>query len=203
MYSDVGSIPIEPRPAEIAQLLDEHHLAVVSGRPRRRARLVAALAERLRSIADAEVCVLHGARINDLMTFRNELERSGVRPDATRASLAPTIEGVIDALRSDGISARHQYFIWEDADNLLDTNVRLFGQLANALMGVAAEREHVSDETLVLQRAVFVGGDKLGAYAEDPCGQFRTWFFEDGTTPFWEVVSCVGRPAVLTYRLDG
>lgn len=162
-----------------------------------------ALAEQLRTIADSQVCVLRGDRIDDLMTFGNELERSGLASDTAGGPVPPTVTGVIDALRSESVAARHQYFIWQDADNLLESNVRLFGQLANALMGVAAEREHVSAETLVLQRVVFVGGDKLGAYAEEPGGQFRTWFLENGTTPFWEVVSCVERPVVLTYRLDG
>ena len=74
MYSYVGSIPT--RPAEIAQLLDEHHLAVVSGSPVARSRFAASLAAEFSAIADSEVIALRGERMSDLMTFCGELERS-------------------------------------------------------------------------------------------------------------------------------
>jgi hypothetical protein len=157
----------------------------------------------------AEVIPVRGDRVTDLTTFCGELERFGAGPETApggRRGVGPiprTVPGVIDALRRTTASARHQYFVWTDADVLLEANVGLFGQLANALMGVAAEREHVTPGALVLLRVIFVGGDKLGAYAEEDRGQFRSWLRGDGATPFREVALCVERPAVLTYRLDG
>ena len=76
-------------------------------------------------------------------------------------------------------------------------------RLANALLSVAAEREHTCPDLLILQRVVFTGGDKLGAYFEEEGGQFRRWLVEPECDPFEEVHSYVLRPPVLAYRLDG
>ncbi len=77
-----------------------------------------------------------------------------------------------------------------------------FATVSMALcIAVAAEKEHVSPDALVLQRSVFVGGEKLAAYAQRRDGQLRTWLLEDGATPFWEVMSSVPHPPVLTYYL--
>ena len=115
------------------------------------------------------------------------------------------MSSVIDVLRSSGATRGHkrEYFLWHEAEALLEADVRLFGALVDAFLGVAAEREHISADRLVLQRVVFLGGSKLGAYAEDPCGQLRRWLEEQDGSPFWEVLSVVERPPVITYRVDG
>jgi hypothetical protein len=69
------------------------------------------------------------------------------------------------------------------------------------MLAVAAEKEHVSPDRLVLQRCVLVGGERLAAYARTDDGPLRSWLLEDGATPFWEVLSSVPHPPVLTYQV--
>jgi hypothetical protein len=189
----------QSRSAGLVQLLDEHHLVVLGESRERRAGFAAGLSDCLRALPDTQVINLSGDRATDLPSFCRVLAGAlGVRRTSR-----PGLACVVDALRIPATDARRQYFIWEDADAMLEADVALFGRLVNAFLGVAAEQEHISPDLLVLQRVVFFGGDKLGAYAEDERGQFCSWLIEDDTTEFWEVASCVDRPPVLTYRLDG
>ena len=184
-------------PAEIAQFLDEHHLVVVGDDDARQRELVRALAAHLEAIADAEVIWIDGAAVTDLKSFMGELER-GLRTGQ------PTFESIADvvaALRSAPHNPRHQFFIWEHADELVERDPTLFGRLANAFFGVAAEREHITPGPLVLQRVVFVGGASLRTFAGTVDGPFRSWLIEDEAKSFWEMASCVPRPAVLTYEV--
>ena len=216
-----------PDPAEITQLLDEHHL-VVLGEPAVRHRFVRTLAERLASLPESEVVPIRGERATGLASFSRELERAltgapeparvsarvsarvparaPARAPARELSPAQGADGVADiiaTLRACPQTAKRQYFLWHDADAMLESDVALFGRIVNALLGVAAEREHISPDRLVIQRSIFLGNDKLGAYAEEEHGQFRTWLLAGDTTPFWEVASCLDRPSVLTFRLEG
>ena len=97
---------------------------------------------------------------------------------------------------------KHRYFVWTDADVLLRRDEDLFSHLVNALLGVAAEQEHITRDSLVLQREVFIGSEALAAYADKPDGQFHRWLDEEGS-PFWEVASVLDGPPVLTYRIEG
>jgi hypothetical protein len=110
---------------------------------------------------------------------------------------------VIDVLRGACIGFKRRYFIWHDADAMLEADVELFCRLVNAIFAVAAECEHISLDPVVLQRVVFLGGAKLGAYAEDANGQFCRWLEDEDESPFWDVISVVDRPPVITYRIDG
>jgi hypothetical protein len=101
------------------------------------------------------------------------------------------------------VTLKREYFLWHEAEALLEHDVELFSALVNAFFGVAAEREHISADRLLIQRVVFLGGAKLGAYAEDSNGQFCKWLEEDQGSPFWEVVNVVERPAVIAYRVEG
>ena len=194
-----------PDPAEITQLLDEHHL-VVLGEPVARHRFVRRLGERLASLPDSDVVPIRGDRATGLGSFGRELESALTRapePDRVPAPGADGVSDIIAALRASPPAAKRQYFLWHDADAMLESDVALFGRIVNALLGVAAEREHISPDRLVIQRTIFLGNDKLGAYAEEEHGQFRTWILAGDTTPFWEVASCLDRPSVLTFRLEG
>ncbi len=200
-----------PDPAEITQLLDEHHL-VVLGEPAARRRFVRTLGERLASLPETDVVPIRGDRATGLGSFGRELEGALTRaPESARVPArdpapAPGADGVADiiaALRACPQAAKRQYFLWHDADAMLESDVVLFGRIVNAMLGVAAEREHISPDRLVIQRTIFLGSDKLGAYAEEEHGQFRTWILAGDTTPFWEVASCLDRPKVLTFRLEG
>jgi hypothetical protein len=186
-------------PTGVTQLLDEHHLVVLADRPARRAEFARSLSAHLETVPDAVTIDIPGQRATSLPDFCEVLSEvlHLARP------IAPSMDGLIRLLRTDPLQTRHQYFIWHDADALLEADVKLFSRLVNALLSVAAEFEYVNPDALTLQRMVFLGGDKLGAYAEDESGQFCTWLTEGGSTRFWEVTSCVPRPPVLAYRLDG
>jgi hypothetical protein len=183
----------------IAQLLDEHHLVVLGEDQETRRIFADALVEQVIAVDGTEVLRLDGGTITSLPTFAGAFARArGLVPRPIK-----DVDSFITRLRDWTSSARMRYIVWDDADQLLEADVSLFGQLANALLGVSAEREFVSSDRLVIQRVVFVGDNKLGAYAEEERGQLRSWHFADGSTPFWEVAACLTRPPVLTYRLDG
>lgn len=202
------------RPAEfsswqvdVAQLLEEHHLVAWSPSERERLMFAMQLAACLRTLRDSEVWVLHGQQITNLESFCTQLERiTGV------ASLARTIHGpggVVDLLRQRRADAAGQastkvrYYLWQDANVLLRRDHRLFGQLVDAITGVAAEAEYASEDLLLIHRGIFVGAPSLDVYAEDPRGQFRCWAREGEERALWEVVSGLACPPVLRYRITG
>jgi hypothetical protein len=197
MYAGLDHFTSEP--ASLTQLLDDHHLVVLSDDPVRHDRLTTTLSEYLEILPETRLVMLPGRELVDLDAVCGVFEQHFNGHHRIERS----IRGLVRLLRNHTDEPKHQFFFWPDADALLDADVRLFGRVVNALMSVAAEREHVSTEVLALQRFVFLGGSKLGAYAEDAHGQFHEWLVERGSTPFWEVVSCLARPPVLTFRLDG
>lgn len=193
------------KPEEILQLLDEHHLVVLSDGTARRDRFVRAMHGHLQTMSGVEVLLVNGRSATDLSAFCRELSRSL----PSRATIPSEIPSVIRALRDWPTAPRYRYILWRDADAMLEADVELFSRLVNVLCAVAAEFEHLgaSGDTspLVLQRSMFIGTSKLGAYAEDHRGQFCQWLddADDEQSVFWEVMSCVDAPPVLTYRLDG
>jgi hypothetical protein len=197
MYAGLDQFVSDP--AALMQLLDEHHLVVLSDDPGRHARLVSTLTEYLAILPDTRLVMLPGPNLVDLESVCTVFERDFNGEHRIERS----IRGLIRLLRNHTEEPKHQYFFWPEADALLDADVKLFGRVVNALLSVAAEREHVSTDVLALQRFIFLGGSKLGAYAEDEHGQFHSWLVERRSTPFWEVVSCLDRPPVLTFRLEG
>jgi hypothetical protein len=83
-------------------------------------------------------------------------------------------------------------------DVLLESDRSLFGAVADAIAGVAAESEYASDDLLLLTRAVYVGGPVLAGYAADGSGQLRSWLSDGAAEPFWRVVTGIDRPPVLS-----
>jgi hypothetical protein len=188
---------------EAAQLLEEHHLVAWAHLPAHRRRFGHDLAAHLGGMDDTQVCELPGAAVHDIFSFCNFLERQ-IRNDRIRRSIDAK-GGIVDALRlvSDrNRPLKRRFFIWHDADVMLRYDHRLFGRLADALMGVSAEMEYASEDLLLLQRVIFVGAPSLDVYAEDPRGQFRRWFSESGEEPLWATVTGVKSPPVLRYRID-
>jgi len=186
------------RLATVTQLLDEHHVVVLGDDAPARAQFGQMLAEHLRTMPDTLVTVLPGEDAPNLDAFCRLLE-------AARDADGPVpreIPSLIRFLRASPSPRKHQYIIWRDADVLLESDIRLFGRVVNALLATAACLEHIDPDVLVLQRVVFLGGDKLGAYAEEPHGQFNAWRTDD-EEDLWEVYACLDRPPVLTFRLDG
>jgi hypothetical protein len=216
----------------VMQLLDEHHLVVLSDSVKARRHFHDNLIQRLSLMPQTRVVRIDGDNATDLSSFCRQLE-AGLGPtlgrdaDSRPASRPPheapqvstadlpsppcwrDMHSVIEVLRSASApdsqpSPKRRYFLWSEADALLESDVELFCRLVNALLGVAAECEHVSLDPLMLQRVVFIGGPKLGAYAEDSNGQFCRWLDDDDdSSPFWEIASILDRPPVMTYRIDG
>jgi hypothetical protein len=191
-------------PDDIVQLLDDHHLVVLSDDAAVRRRFADSLQQQLRVLGDTDVVEIEGSAATDLPSFCRQLEgRLHIRRDAVNPWWRD-MQSVINVLRRAGSGPKRRYFLWHDADAMLEADVELFCHLVNAFFGVAAEFEHVSLDPVVLQRVIFLGGAKLGAYAEDVNGQFCRWLDEEGDeSPFWEVASMVERPPVITYRIDG
>jgi hypothetical protein len=195
------AIQVVPWQLQVLQLLEEHHLCAWSIDRARRRKFVNDLAWHLRALHETQVCVLDGARIIDLPSFCSILEKSLGFGRIERSIDSPL--GVVGTLRrrptpknSDPI--KNRYYIWSDADVLLRRDPALFGRLVDALEGVAAEDEYVSEDLLLLQRAVFVGGPSLDVYADDPRGQFRQWWSDRGEPPLWRVLTGVPAPKLLS-----
>jgi hypothetical protein len=191
--------------ADVTQLLDEHHMVAWSDLPQRRTQFAVSLGQFLGSQRDTEVCVFYGRYITDLDSFCYQLERAIPGPALVRRIDGPG--GVVALLRARASfrgrpETKYRYYIWHDADVLLKTNHKLFGQLVDAMAGVAAEAEYVSDDLLLLHRAVFVGSSILDVYAEDPKSQFQRWLVDEHGEPFWKVVTAIEAPQFLRYKID-
>lgn len=196
----------EPRrwQPDVAQVLDEHHVAASSAHPHHRVRFADEVAGFLAGIRDAEVVRLPGRAITDLDSFCRSLERALPGPIDRRIDgrygVAATLR---ERVHVRGVRpAKFRFYVWEDADTLLCADPELFGRLVDALAGVAAEAEYVCDDLLLIHRGVFVGGPVLDAYAHHEAGQFRTWYDDGLGDPFWRVVTGVEHPPVERLTID-
>jgi hypothetical protein len=191
---------------DVVQLLDEHHLAAISESPRRRTHFAVSLGQFLQGLKDAEVCTLYGRYITDLDSFCHQLERAIPGPSIERRVDGP--RGITSLLRSRETfrgrpASKFRFYVWHDAEVLLEADPALFGRLVDAIFGVGAESEFVSDDLLLIHRAVFLGGGALWEYSHDPEGQFQSWHVDEpGEEPFWEVVTGIERPSTMRYQID-
>ncbi|TVQ63983.1 MAG: hypothetical protein EA378_00390 [Phycisphaerales bacterium] len=190
---------------DVTQLLDEHHLVAYSGVAQRRLHFAASLGQFLESQQHVEVCSFYGRHITDLESFCYQLERAVPGSPLERTLEGPT--GVVSLLRQRQTvgmrpPARYRYYIWHDADVLVRHEASLFGELIDAMMGVAAESEYASNDLLLIHRCVFVGGPVLDAYADNPRGQFHRWLPDGHREPFWQAVTGLERPPVLRFQID-
>lgn len=192
--SDVGAMT-----SSVAQLLEEHHLVVLSEDAARLDRFVDSAWRSLESLSGSRVIIVPG----ELTMSVDAVCRLMELHCGSRKRIPRTVEGLIRLLRDHTPGGRFQYVIWRNADAMLEHDVHLFSEVVNALMGVAAEREHIDPDMLELQRFIFIGGEKLGAYAEEDGGQFRTWLATNGSASLAALKDYVPRPPVLTLRLDG
>ncbi|HZW10595.1 MAG TPA: hypothetical protein VFF69_11890 [Phycisphaerales bacterium] len=190
---------------EVTQLLDEHHLVAWSSVARRRVQFATCLTHFLSLQPDTEICTLYGRFITDLDSFCHQIERVIPAPSIKRQ--IDGSDGLVSLLRSRHSlrvrrASRFRYYVWNDADVLLKRDHRLFGRIVDAIAGVAAEAEYASDELLLVQRAVFVGGPMLDLYAENSTGQFRAWYDDGLGEPFWQMVTGIQAPPMLRYQVD-
>lgn len=191
--------------ADVTQLLDESHLVAWSEFAARRTQFAVQLGQFLGRLKDAEVIVLYGKFITDLDSFCYQLERAIPGPHLERRIHGP--HGVVNLLRERAhfrgrSDSKYRFYIWHDADVLLKHDAGLFGQLLDAFAGVAAEAEYVSDDALLLHRAVLIGSSMLDMYAEDPSGQCCRWHDDGQGEPFWQVVTGIEAPPFMRYRID-
>ncbi len=191
--------------ADVTALLDEHHLAAWSDLPQRRTQFAVSLGQFLGSQRDTEVCVFYGKFITDLESFCYQLERAVPGPSLKRAIEGET--GIVSLLRARASikgrpETKYRFYIWHDADVLLRHNKALFGQIVDAMAGVAAEAEYVSDDLLLIHRSVLVGSSLLDVYAEDENAQFNTWLKDSSGEPYWQMVTGLAKPSFMRYKID-
>ncbi|MCC6676697.1 MAG: hypothetical protein IT436_06095 [Phycisphaerales bacterium] len=193
------------RPAEVTQLMDEHHIVACSADPRKRAQFGASLGQFLSTMRDTEVVALQGRAITDLESFCQQLERALPGPALERRIHG--LGGVVNLMRhrqTFGMRtpSKFRFYIWHDADTLLRSDPMLFGHLTEAIAGVAAEAEYVCDDVLMIHRGLFIGGPDLDRYADLPNGQCRAWVNDDQGEPFWQVVTGIEQPSFLKYDIE-
>jgi hypothetical protein len=191
--------------ADVAQLLDESHLVAWSDLADLRTQFAVSLAHFLGTQRETEVCVFYGKHITDLDSFCHQLERCLPGPALNRRIHGPG--GAVNLLRArpsfrGRVPSKYRYYIWHDADVLLRADSKLFGQIVDAITGVAAEAEYVSDDLLLIHRCIYVGGPILDVYAEDGRGQFQAWMNDGQPEPFWQVVTGLEAPSFTRYRID-
>ncbi|MGH7131043.1 MAG: hypothetical protein ACREJO_03765 [Phycisphaerales bacterium] len=195
--------------AEGDRLLDEHHLVVWSRNMAVRERYGLEVTKHFRHMPDTQTLVICGAVAHDLDGVCRQLEKC-LHDGPTRRIKRSIGEpgGLVDRLRErpsvpNVPAVKHRVYIWRDADALLRQDEKLFAELVDALMGIAAEAEYASEDLLLLHRAVFIGGPKLGEYAADKAGAFKKWLPEKGkaVTPLWQVISGVEKPPVAVMAI--
>lgn len=190
------SSPDAADPSEALHLLDDHHLVAVGGSPLQRRRWAEGLAHRLECLDGTRVVMHDSGDDSSIEALARSIARAfGVHtPRGGQAFLR------LGRSAPDGV--KRVFLVWKNADAMLESSVEDFGEAVNGLLAAAVEQEHLGSDRLVLERVVFLGGEKLGAYAEESEGQFRQWLLKNDA-PLWEIAACVDRPPVLIYRLEG
>lgn len=191
--------------AGVTQLLDEHHLVATSANAARRVDFGASLGQFLGNLREVEVCHFHARWITDLDSFCAQLERVIAGGTVERRLHGP--RGVVARLRarhepSDQPASKYRYYLWHDIDDLAARDPVLLARLVDALAGVAAEAEYVSDDLLLIHRAVYIGGPALLALHESARSPFRAWLHDGQGEPFWKAATGVERPPFLHVSID-
>ena len=191
--------------AEALSWTEQAHLVAWSPSVARRIAFATEMGQFIQAQEQMEVLPLYGRCIDGVEAFCQELERC--IPGSPLARRVDGPRGIVNLLRSRdathrGLPARHRYFIWHDADVLLRRDPRLFGALLDAMMGVAAEAEYVSDDLLLLSRVILVGGPRLADYAAGGASQLQGWLPGVHGEPFWRLVTGLERPPVRVAPID-
>jgi len=190
---------------EVLAKLESHHIAACSGDTSARSRFGASLQQFLVAQAGTEVCVLHGRSILDLEGLCAQLER--LIPVERLARTVDGPHGLASLLRHRSsnhsrVPTRQRYFLWHDADVLIRHNPQLFGEVAEVFAGVSAEMEYAGDEALMIQRSVYMGGNRLANVARDPESLLNRWADDGPGVPFWSLVSGEECPMTTLCSID-
>ncbi len=177
-FPDSAGLSAVSDASDAMRVLEERHLVAIAEDPATRRRFAASLRTRLD--------LVHRATVVDV---RDELLTG--HDDRTVA---------LDALLgADG--AKHQYFLWPEVDGLAERHGPALRRTLHAAFAVAAEREFVSPETLVIQRHVLVGGPALADFAAGPAP--LTEWLDDAEAGRWpEAGELAPSPRVVVLPLD-
>ena len=184
---------------DAAALLDHAHLVADDPDETERNRFVGRLQSFLASQRGCTVAPIYGRYVSNLDDFCHQLER--IVPVERLDRRIHGLHGVTNALRQRGHGsgrslARSRHLIWSDADHCLRADPELFGDLIDAIAGVSAEAEFSSEEPLMIQRVVLVGGAALAQAASDPRGPLRSWRTDRTGVPFWRVLTGLDAPPI-------
>jgi len=193
--------------AEALSWTEQAHLVAWSPSGAQRLAFATEMSQFIQAQGQMEVLPLYGRSIDSIESLSQQLERSIPGGGASLARRIDGPRGIVNLLRSrdamhPGLPSRHRYILWHDADALLRRDPRQFGAVLDAMMGVAAEAEYVTDDMLLLTRVILVGGKPLADYAGDGAGQLRQWLPGVGEGPFWSLVTGLERPPVRVVGID-
>lgn len=178
--------------ASAEALLDEHHVVAVSDCEDTLIDFGSHVTMQMEQLADTEVCPLYGRLLTSLDDLAYMLAHA--LPGSRR--IGANLDAIADALREKHPGTKRRFIVWHDADALMQRAPGLFDEVLDVLMGVAAEREYASEDTLMLGRCLFIGSPKL-LEAEG----FGGWLREGQSKPLWEVVSGLPKPPVRAVRV--
>ncbi len=190
---------------EVLAKLESHHIAAWAGDSASRTRFGASLQRFLVAQSGTEVCVLHGRNILDLEGLCSQLER--LFPVDQLARSVDGANGLASILRNRGVGhqrvpMRQRFFLWHDADVLIRHNPELFNQVAEVIAGVSAEMEFAGDGGLMIQRCIYMGGQRLADMARNPESNLNRWSDDGPGIPFWALVSGEEYPTTTLCSID-
>lgn len=192
--------------ADTVALLDDQHVAVSDPDPENRLWFGATLTSYLGLIPETQVVTIVGGGVADLDGLCQQLEAQIHAHRLARRIDGPG--GLVSLLRAPvehrwARTPKRRFFIWQDADVLLNADSELFSRVVEAFLGVSAESEFGIEDTLFLQRLLLIGDSSLGAYADNPSGQFCAWR-QDNTVgdPFWAAISGLSEPRVAAMSME-
>ncbi len=173
-------------------LLDEHHLVAVAETEELRIQFGTHLVMQMEQMSDTEVCPLYGRFIHNL----DELVYMLSRALPGRRVIEPKMDQIIKALGRKHEHTKRRYIVWHDAHRFAEREPKVFSEMVDCMMGVAAEQEYASEDTLLLTRCLFIGGPRL-LEAEG----FDSWLHEGEAQALWQVVSGLAKPPVRTVHI--
>lgn len=161
--------------------LDETHMVIWGEVPAQREHALLLCREMLSAIPETQTVELNGAAMTDIRSSRAALAES--LPGPLDREPGPSFDGpsgVLSRLREPpppigGAHIKRRYYLWHDADVLLTSSPASFSVMIDAIAGVAAESEYASDDLLLIQRLVLIGGPDLAMCYADEHGPLRSW----------------------------
>lgn len=190
---------------ELLTKLESHHIVAWSSDPALRARFGVRMKQFLDAQSQTEVLVLHGRGILDLEGFCSQLERL-IHAEVLARSIDGA-NGVAALLRQGqdgfvGSPINQRFFLWHDADVLLRKNPVLFDEIVEVIAGVSAELEFADNESMLIQRGLYLGGRALAEHARLEHSRFQSWEDDGPGVPFWSLVSGIDRPSTMLCSVD-